>query len=1237
MKNVFLFFRNRGGWNLILLFLLNLIHSEVKAQQEVHIIELGISYDQSLDNEFTSVQDANEKIMTVVDRVNEIYNHLFNTSSYLVYFQPTIRKVNVYLPPDAGLVTWNLAVSNNWNSVSNECNKFDLVHHFTLDLDGVVGHKAANGLCNNKMSNYGKATATISEYRANTLDATAHAMAHELGHNLGMSHDPDLTSLMFENLITQPIENYTISNQNRISFKSKLSGNPCTQEPNVNIQIEGCISCDDNVYFSNSAPLRLFDVEFGCNTPDLDYDIESIISNGCAVDYKVKLQVFINDQHISLTEISEIYTGPYSIIPSLPYKENVYYETGFMDLKKAQSLVEMFKVHLNGTGEYIAPNHETRVNVFYKFQYPYPPGISAGLKNVDFRFRMNYQLDKSALSYVKASELVTPDINFPNDFCNGVKHDIYLNGTFEVDIDKKYCNTNFYFSPGTKVVVNPGINLKLENCTMTTCDEGALWSGIELSKNSSLELKKSSISKAGTAISASDLTTNVSITNGSTISYCNYGIKLLNASLYPLQKSTFSHCTTAISLTDCPIVQADGCAFKYNRVGMDATNTNLISTSDFVGAANSKGIVHNGTGHELFIPSGSFEDMQSGVVSNYGKLHVGSTLPEDKPSFRNNFIGVYKGFSPGIGHKIVSSSFEGNDYGVLISQNSSGLKSYITGGNVFNQNKYAISISNTQPAAGNGWEISDNDFKVAHIGIKSSRSDYVDIWGNTFEASPAGRGYALKDMISLEGGIKNKIRENTMTHQVSMAESEQMRNIYVANAFNTQVHCNILNNGTYGLNVWGAAPSLISANTFTGSHTGIYYGLYPNNGNVVTGPQSNHGNIWEKNPPFLSTFGAKHLNQDPQIVNQSRYIVDELENPKFNTNESAVTDWIQDFSNPAISNNCANPPLSGTSGNAGGSTGSGAGSGSGSGGTMALSISNGDVPFTDYSVPLNQALDQQLYISVLNGDNTGLNTSQIKGYSTTMSNTLIGTLSQANYLMSPPIAGSTQVSAYSDQIHTLMEAYYTAETNNDPSASSIRSQINTLTAGLSTAYQIYLTNLYNRIDQVQANISPLLTSSDPYIYAQANVMQLSLKQLKGDSLNVADITKLTQIANMCPLEGGDAVYGARGILESHLLTTLTYNDHQLCNISTPRVKTTDINTITIYPNPSTSIVHIINTTNVESLEIFDQFGIVVMHIKNQNKSESLMIDLSDQPSGVFIVKQTNRDRSKSSHKLILIK
>ena len=144
-------------------------------------------------------------------------------------------------------------------------------------------------------------------------------------------------------------------------------------------------------------------------------------------------------------------------------------------------------------------------------------------------------------------------------------------------------------------------------------------------------------------------------------------------------------------------------------------------------------------------------------------------------------------------------------------------------------------------------------------------------------------------------------------------------------------------------------------------------------------------------------------------------------------------------------------------------------------------------------------------------------------------------------------------------------------------------------------------------------------------------------QFKGESLNTGDITKLTQIANSCPLAYGDAVYGARGILSSLTISDPIYDDHQLCQQSTPRSIQNTGSLHSIYPNPTYSVINVSNTTMVTQATLLDNTERVVIKTNNINKYSEISLSVESVPAGVYYLKLTNQDKTYSIHKIIVIK
>jgi hypothetical protein len=151
--------------------------------------------------------------------------------------------------------------------------------------------------------------------------------------------------------------------------------------------------------------------------------------------------------------------------------------------------------------------------------------------------------------------------------------------------------------------------------------------------------------------------------------------------------------------------------------------------------------------------------------------------------------------------------------------------------------------------------------------------------------------YGYSSGIRDEGSIANIYKCNVFNGWVA-PESRRTMGLSLRNCAETDVLCNTFNGNTYGLEFWGMGiDSDIKGNQFVSNRTGLYYGLYPSQGDAFSGEQQHYGNTW-----FNGTFldeGAEHLSSNPDIVAQSAYLVDPGINPLFTTQETAITDWIQ--------------------------------------------------------------------------------------------------------------------------------------------------------------------------------------------------------------------------------------------------------------------------------------------------------------------------------------------------------
>ena len=121
-------------------------------------------------------------------------------------------------------------------------------------------------------------------------------------------------------------------------------------------------------------------------------------------------------------------------------------------------------------------------------------------------------------------------------------------------------------------------------------------------------------------------------------------------------------------------------------------------------------------------------------------------------------------------------------------------------------------------------------------------------------------------------------------------------------------------------------------------------------------------------------------------------------------------------------------------------------------------------------------------------------------------------------------------------------------------------------------------------------ISTAITPADNHKTVNAIMFGLLL----NDSLQTGDLATLESIAEMCPLEGGDAVYEARAIV-AHL-TGASFDDADLCTVSLERThaekqEADTAGKIVLYPNPTTGQVYWTGTDDQPiRIRVFNSLG-----------------------------------------------
>jgi hypothetical protein len=1172
-----------------------------------------VSYDQNYLNQFQSHSEAESFIFSLINGVTCLYEQL-PTNKKLLFEVAVIRNISV----DLQLNTFQrrLYATRFWFNQQDLCNKVDLAIHLSTNLPGNDG-QASGGICGLTF-NGGVA---IAEATPSQFNRSVHIVAHEIGHLLSMIHESAQFCGIYQGLMCPTVSNYecddyTLSYDNILNLENKINSSNCLNSIDVNNIDPNCPNCSPNVVITNTTQKDYF-IDYGCTPTDESYILEATISNSCANDRNYKLEIHYHSDFIEVVE-SEAGLIEVPYLGSPDYNRTL--RLNWMQLKRGAGAINMIKVKPKGSGAIIDnpqlghPNL-TRVNFVY-FIDPLGPILDLALPvnpvpvlsqaQVLYRFFYNHQIDKSNQSFTKVSELTNPNPVDINNFCLGTKFDIYLDGIFEVDIDKEFCNTNFYFTPDSRLIIRDGKRLTLTNSSLNSCD--AKWEGVIIEGSGALWMNNSKIINAKTGVFSDSEKATVSVTNGCIFENNHTGMELRRAKLISLVNATFKEGHKGIVLESCPPVFALNCTFSQLTYGIESNHTSLwVSEGNFIGKSTGNGgraINQIGTGNYLSLKNKTFFiNWHLGVVTSRSSLDI------DDCTFENNQIATAIGLTGGLTHYIYNTTFKNGVRGVLSSLNSAFNDFSRIQKCTFDGFDYAISIGNQ--TGNKGWLIYDNKITdVRQRGIRLTSSVF-----NRIEDNPiiSADGRSNPKLITLEGSPTNIVSNNILNNLSTAPESNQITGIYVAESMGNLIQCNTVNGGSFGINVWGTSNGNYNRNTFTANHTGLYCGLYPSNGISLMGQQMHRFNVWN-NGSFNTA--AKHLSGDIFFVNESQFTVDPLQNSQYRPDpiSSVSNEWFKNDLTENTATICPPLPLGNGTPDLTGLLLNEDNFDSG----LIGSFIAGDVNFGLNSALINYNVDSRIYkLKSLSGaDSLFKNVYLSQAFTIQHKNGNIGKLHEA--------AGLIHSYSYTDTIlthaMTNLKSLCTTYTDELPLLSDVQqlSQLNIIAEADSVVMAEYhrlrnlqLQDLEDALDILE-NISDTLTPVLNHIVVLRAITSL----YKNDSLSVGDWQTVTTVAQQCPLTGGEAVFMARGLIE-YSTGLIDYDDHNLCNFSEIRSSKT-FEKIKIFPNPSTGMFTIQADESIHSVAVYDLQGSLKL-IQTVQSGKTCTLDASSLLPGMYFI------------------
>jgi hypothetical protein len=143
--------------------------------------------------------------------------------------------------------------------------------------------------------------------------------------------------------------------------------------------------------------------------------------------------------------------------------------------------------------------------------------------------------------------------------------------------------------------------------------------------------------------------------------------------------------------------------------------------------------------------------------------------------------------------------------------------------------------------------------------------------------------------------------------------------------------------------------------------------------------------------------------------------------------------------------------------------------------------------------------------------------------------------------------------------------------------------------------------------------------------------------VKGSTTNPSFFDPLLEYDSIPPVivrldANGDTLFGTSGnpILDGNWSSLGTHN----CSCNPVEVGENEMNTISVYPNPSNGLVNIKSNGNIRKIQVLNSLGQTIYTQANIGSKPVISLDLSDF-SGVYIIRMTDVNGQQLIRKIIL--
>ncbi len=475
--------------------------------------------------------------------------------------------------------------------------------------------------------------------------------------------------------------------------------------------------------------------------------------------------------------------------------------------------------------------------------------------------------------------------------------------------------------------------------------------------------------------------------------------------------------------------------------------------------------------------------------------------------------------------------------------------------------------------------------------------------------------------IFTEGDLYTNVSRNTIT-QSSAIGLGAASGILSAAGFNNTYQCNCLDNTHVGAQFYdlGDFTNSVRGNNFNTHTTGLQLGN-AGIGDSYIGRQNHTGNLWDLSQIPTGEFGGINWGSDINIIGQSRFLVPgTMGSSSEHPDVDPGTGWFIPSSGSAFtcSNACAFPVTT----------------------SVPTRVPETYIPSSlDYAIVTGTLSDNQdmawkgkyrLYRKLLRIPAIAVYDTVFASFKTAQSTLPSGKLAYISEERAKLFTLNATDQA-TDASYQSAIAPQTAGLRNLDSLSQAGTSINTTTyntlvqqkAANETNYSTFLHGI-DSIRQIQALLSFNAGISTSMVcmanHKIVNNILLNMLANGDDAPSSTNLTVLSAIAAQCPIEGGDAVYEARAVVER--FTGETFDDAVLCASGARPSNGRDSNIsieqkdVLIYPNPSTGQIFWtgLEGQNIQ-VRVFNALGQLMADRNTAGNS----LDLSALPEGVYQV------------------